>query len=237
MTETIKVTRFDAHPLWGACVFLEAQSEEPEAVRSAYAAGAADWPPLHFAVSGPSAEALDPWYRLGFAQMHAYGATASRTETFDVPGVELRRGGIDDLATAAAIDLLIHRAQADPPSYSNAPYHEAEHRASWRETLEGDDVTYVVAERGRRPIGHATLYPDPADDDALHLASTAVVPEERGHGIGRLLTAFAFTHTTERGFARLRTNWRVTNLAASRYWPARGFELTHIRLVRRLPDL
>jgi hypothetical protein len=29
----------------------------------------------------------------------------------------------------------------------------------------------------------------------------------------------------------------VTNLVASRYWPARGFELSHIRLVRRVPDL
>ena len=39
----------------------------------------------------------------------------------------------------------------------------------------------------------------------------------------------------EQGYARLRTNWRVTNLVASRYWPARGFALSHIRLVRRVP--
>jgi hypothetical protein len=39
------------------------------------------------------------------------------------------------------------------------------------------------------------------------------------------------------GFDRVRTNRRVTNLVASRYWPARGFELTQIRLVRRIPDV
>jgi hypothetical protein len=33
------------------------------------------------------------------------------------------------------------------------------------------------------------------------------------------------------------TNWRTTNLQASRYWPARGFEVARIRLVRRVPAL
>jgi ribosomal protein S18 acetylase RimI-like enzyme len=114
---------------------------------------------------------------------------------------------------------------------------QAEHRSDWLETLADDDVTYVVAERGGVPVGHATLPPDPSDDEALHIASTAVVPEARGAGVGRALTAFALRHAAERGLPRVRTNWRVTNLLASRYWPARGFEITHIRLFRRLPDL
>jgi len=95
----------------------------------------------------------------------------------------------------------------------------------------------VVAERAGVPVGHATLYPDPVDPGALHLASTAVVPEERGGGVGRALTAHALAYTADRGFERLRTNWRVTNLHASRFWPRRGFAITHIRLSRRLPDL
>ena len=82
-------------------------------------------------------------------------------------------------------------------------------------------------------LGHTVLFPDPVDTEALHLASTAVV---RGRGIGVART-HALAYTAEQGYPRLRTNWRVTNLAASRFWPARGFQLTHIRLVRRLPDL
>jgi ribosomal protein S18 acetylase RimI-like enzyme len=95
----------------------------------------------------------------------------------------------------------------------------------------------MVAERNGRSVGHVTLYPDPEDDGALHLASTAVLPEARGGGVGRLLTSFALAHAAERGYPRLRTNWRVTNLVASRYWPARGFAIAHLRLFRRLPDL
>jgi ribosomal protein S18 acetylase RimI-like enzyme len=235
MPETLKVQRFDEHPVWGDCVFIEALEDDAEAVRDAYTDAAPSWPPLHFAVAQP--DRLDPWYRLGFAQMHAYGMRASGGEPFEVPGVSLRRGGTDDLETAMRIDNLIYEAQAAPPSYSSFQLDRDEHRQTWLETLEADDVTYMVAERDGRAVGHLTLYPDPNDDGALHLASTAVVPEERGTGVGRLLTAFALTHAAERGFERVRTNWRVTNLGASRYWPARGFELTHIRLVRRLPEL
>ena len=58
------------------------------------------------------------------------------------------------------------------------------HRKDWVETLAGDDVWYFVAERGGAPVAHLTLYPDPHDDEALHIASTAVLPEARGDGVG-----------------------------------------------------
>jgi ribosomal protein S18 acetylase RimI-like enzyme len=237
MPDALKIERFPEHPIWGDCVFLTAQTEDAEVVRSAYAEQSEAWPPLHFAISGPTAEELDPWCRLGFAQMHAYGVRASGAEPFDAPGVALRRGAADDLETAIRLDLLIEQAQAEPPSYSSYVRDEAEHRDAWIETLADEAVTYVVAERDGVAVGHATLPPDPVDDQALHIASTAVVPEARGTGVGRALTTFALRHAAERRLPRVRTNWRVTNLLASRYWPARGFELTHIRLFRRLPDL
>ena len=229
--------QMDEHPVFGACVFVEALVDDPETVRGAYAEQAPGWPPLHFAISKPTAEALDPWYRLGFAQMHAYGAQPSGGEQIEVPGVTLRVGGADDLETAIRIDSLIYEAQAASPSYSSYELDEAEHRQTWTESLANDDVHYVVAERDGIAVGHATIYPDPEDSEALHLASTAVLPEARGAGVGLVLTSHARAYAAEQGFARLRTNWRVTNLGASRYWPARGFELTHIRLVRRVPDL
>jgi ribosomal protein S18 acetylase RimI-like enzyme len=237
MADVLKVERFREHPIWGDCVFLEALAGDAEEVRGAYAELSPQWPPLHFAIAGPALESLDPWYRLGFAQMHAYGCRPSGGEAFDVPGLTLRAGGPDDLETAVRIDLLVEEAQAAAPSYSSFVEDPDKHRATWVEALENEAVTYVVAERAGVAVGHATLYPDPADQGALHLASTAVVPGERGGGVGRALTAHALAYTADRGYERLRTNWRVTNLHASRFWPRRGFEITHIRLVRRLPDL
>ena len=116
MPETLTIERFDDHPIWGACVFLRAQSGDAEAVRGAYAEAAPGLPPLHFAIAEAAADALDPWYRLGFAQMHAYAVRDSAVEPFEAPGVELRHGGPDDLETAVALDLLVQDAQAAPPS-------------------------------------------------------------------------------------------------------------------------
>jgi ribosomal protein S18 acetylase RimI-like enzyme len=235
-TASIAATLVDDHPLWGACVFLEAKGE-PEAIRSEYARRAEEWPSLHFAIVEPvSADALDPWYRLGFAQMHAYGMRESGAERSVLPGVAIRRGGPDDIETALRIDRLIHDAQAATPSFSSEAFDTDAHRRAWEETLDAGDVRYLVAERHDEPVGHLTLYADPHDADALHIASTAVVPEEREAGIGVALTAHALALAAEAGHPRVWTNWRVTNLGASRFWPSRGFRLMRLRLVRRVPD-
>ena len=236
-TVSIAATVMDDHPSWGRCVFLEAAGE-PEAIRGEYARRADEWPALHFAiVQPPTDEALDPWYRLGFAQMHAYGMRKSGGGRIDAPGVTIRRGGIEDLETAIRIDRLIHAAQAAAPSFSGEPLDETTRRQGWVETLEDGAVRYFVAERDGTAVGHLTLYADPHDDEALHIASTAVLPEERGGGIGVALTTHALALADEHGHPRVWTNWRVTNLVASRFWPARGFRLARLRLVRRLPDL
>jgi len=237
VADVLKVLRVDDHPVFGPCVFVEALVSDAEAVRGAYAEESPGWPPLHFVISKPTAEALDPWYRLGFAQMHAYGVQPSGGERESLTGLSLRRGGPKDLETALRIDALIYEAQAASPSYSSYELHPDEHRAAWIETLESEVVAYVLAERDGRAAGHATVYPDLEDDGAMHLASTGVLREERGRGVGRVLTSWALAYAAEQGYARLRTNWRVTNLVASRYWPARGFALSHIRLVRSVPSL
>lgn len=227
----------DDHPLWGACVFLQGTGDA-EAIRDEYTAHASGWPSLQFAiVEPPTGEALDPWYRLGFAQMHAYGMRESGGDRVAAAGVEIRRGGPDDLETALAIDRLIHESQAASPSFSAQPLDEEQRRRDWVETLAGDDVRYFVAQRDGEPVGHLTLYDDPHDAEALHIASTAVLPASQGCGIGVALTTHALALAAEDGRPRVWTNWRVTNLVASRFWPARGFRLARLRLVRRLPEL
>jgi ribosomal protein S18 acetylase RimI-like enzyme len=236
-TASIEATVMDDHPTWGACVFLQG-SGEAEAIRDEYAARAEEWPSLHFAiVEPPTNQALDPWYRLGFAQMHAYGMRKSGGERADVPGIEIRRGGLDSLETALAVDRLIHESQAASPSFSTERLDEEQRRRDWIKTLAGRDVRYFVAERDGETVGHLTLYDDPHDDEALHIASTAVLPESRGRGVGIALTSHALALAAEEGRPRVWTNWRVTNLVASRFWPARGFRLARLRLVRRLPEL
>jgi ribosomal protein S18 acetylase RimI-like enzyme len=233
MTGTASLTvRLAENRIWGPHVFLEATGD-PEAIRDAYAREAPGWPRRHFALVEPTPNALDPWYRLGFAQMHAYGERESGAERSEAPGIAIRRGGPADLEAALRIDRVIHELQEASPSFASLPLDDAATQADWEETLAADDVSYFVAERGGEPVGHVTLYPENAA--TLNLVSTAVLPEAQGHGIGRALASHALAFARESGYATVATNWRVTNLVASRFWPAIGFRVTRLRLARELP--
>jgi GNAT superfamily N-acetyltransferase len=68
-----------------------------------------------------------------------------------------------------------------------------------------------------------------------HLGYAAVLPEARGSGAGLALTAATFAWAREQGYGAMVTDWRVTNLLSSRFWPKRGFRTTFLRLYRSIP--
>ena len=49
------------------------------------------------------------------------------------------------------------------------------------------------------------------------------------------LTEGSFAWARERGHRTMVVDWRVTNLLSSRFWPARGFRETFLRLYRHIP--
>jgi GNAT superfamily N-acetyltransferase len=215
-----------------------------EILRDLYARAAEPWVAAgverHFANVPVGEEWLEPWYRLGFAQMHMAAIRASGGDEARLPaGVTIRRGGPEDVETAAIpLNQQIMRLQAASPSFLPVPVTEEEERADWAETFEDPGAAYFVAERNGRVVGHALLYPPDPDlgnpPDAVYLASTVTVPDVRGTGVGLALTNHVLVWAREAGYAAVATNWRVTNLLASRFWPARGFRPTFVRLYRAI---
>jgi GNAT superfamily N-acetyltransferase len=225
---------------WGRHVFVDRAGHaagDAELARDLFAAAAGRWSAggvQRYLVNVPSLpERLDPWYRLGFAQMHQHAIRATGGAPAPAAGVAVRQGGRQDVDLAVRLNRQIAEVQTLSPSFSELP---TDQRDEWLETLAADDVTYLVAERDGEPVGHATLYPPGPDfgtpSDAIYLASTATLPEARGSGAGLALTAHALAWAEKAGFGTLVTNWRVTNLLASRFWPSRGFRPTYVRLHR-----
>jgi ribosomal protein S18 acetylase RimI-like enzyme len=213
-------------------------ADDPELVRDLFAAAAEDWwhagVRRYFANVPSLPERLDPWLRLGFAFMHQHAIRETGAEAALPDGLAIRRGGPDDLETAMSIDRQIAETQLRSPSF--AAVAPGSNRDDWVETLEDPDVALFVAERNGRAVGHATLYAADPDlgtpRDAVYLASTATLAEARGTGAGLALTQHALAWAREAGYGSMWTNWRVTNLLASRFWPARGFRPTYVRLHR-----
>jgi GNAT superfamily N-acetyltransferase len=219
---------------------------EPEVVRDVYAVAAEDWVEAgagrHYVLVPVLAGQLDPWYRLGFAQMHMEAIRESGEKATEPPlGITIRSGGPEDVETTAIpLNRMIMELQALSPSFLPVPLTEEEELVDWAETFEDPGCAYFVVERDGRILGHSLLYPfDPdvgAGPGSVYLASTATVPEVRGTGVGLALTEHVLAWAAQAGYGAIVTNWRVTNLLASRFWPARGFRPTFLRLYRAIGE-
>lgn len=215
-----------------------------EAMRDLYASAAQRWVDeghSRHAVFVPShdIELVDAWFRLCFGA----SATLAMRETgpeedFD-GGVTIRAGTRDDFPDGARLEIAMSEAMLPAPSFSGLALQSHEEvLAEWLED-DADKYELFVAERNGRIVGHTVLYHRPPDlrvpPSSIDLAQASTEPEARGTGVGRALTAHVFRWAHEHGHPVMTTDWRMTNLFASRFWPRRGFRPTFLRLYRSIP--
>ena len=241
--------------LWGPNIWVQAAGhavEEPEDVRDLYAAVAGDWVDEgrtgHYAlVPAHDAKLVDAWFRLGFGGQHAHGIqeVPPHTDVRIPPGVEIRPPSADEVEELIALDLALPEHQARAPVFSmRSPPSRDESRKEWLETLADDEEhvligyldgrpvacwSYVALERSGEHTGLARAH------NAAFLGFASTLPEARGSGIGVALTDAGFAWAAEHGYSVMVTDWRETNLLASRFWPRRGFRRTFLRLYRSIP--
>jgi GNAT superfamily N-acetyltransferase len=239
--------------LWGPNVWVEPAGHataHAELVRDLYAAAAQRWADegrtSHYAIVPATDPALvDAWFRLGFGHQHVHGiqeTPPAPPATLLPDGLELRRPRRDDLDALARIDLALPEHQALSPVFSrlSIPSHEAT-RAELEEDFDDPKYTTFVVERDGELLGavvgcaievtssHAGLA---RPNGAAFLGFAAVLPEHRGSGAGRVLGEAILDWARQEGYPTVVTDWRMTNLLASRTWPRLGFRPTFYRLFR-----
>jgi GNAT superfamily N-acetyltransferase len=216
-----------------------------EAVRDLYAVAAQRWVAdgyMQHAAFVPShdTELVDAWFRLCFG---ASGALAMRETAPEEPfegGVTIKHGTPDDYGVVAGLDLAMVESMVPAPSFSGFdPPSLEEVEAEWRNDEDPEKYELFVAERDGRIVGHILLYRRPPDlrvpPSGIDLSQASTEPEARGTGVGRALTAHVIRWAHENGYPLMTTDWRMTNLWASRFWPKRGFRPTFLRLYRSIP--
>ena len=237
--------------IWGPNVWVEFAGhavEEAEDLRDLYAAAAARWldegRPRHYAqVPATDAALIDAWSRLSFGQQHAAGIR-------EVPDVGwpdgVRRAEPRDVDALVALTPLLGDHQAASPVFARGfPADDPDElRAELLADLVRDEIGELVFERDGIIVG--AFESAPVEKSSVHvglarptgaalLGWAATLPEARGSGAGRALTDGTFAWARERGHETIVTDWRVTNLQASRFWPRRGFRPTFLRLYRAIP--
>ena len=223
----------------------QAIEADREAMRDLYAAAAQRWVDeghTSHAVFVPSCdrELVDAWFRLSFGASAVLAMRETEPEEPFDGGVAIRPGTPDDFDDAARLELAMGESMRPAPSFSNMPVQTHEEvAAEWREDGDSDEHELFVAERDGRIVGHFLLYRRPPDlrvpENSIDLAQASTEPEARGTGIGRALTAHVLRWAHENRYPVMTTDWRMTNLWASRFWPRRGFRPTFLRLYRSIP--
>jgi len=241
-------------PIWGDNTWVEASGhavEEAEDVRDLYGAAAARWVeegrPRHSAlVPAHDKGVLDAWWRVSFGVQHAHGIQEIE------PGVEVtvpdgfeigepRREMIEELID---VDLALPQHQVRSPVFGGHEVTREDSREEWLETLASGEERILIGARDGRPVACWAFVPAEKSrehvgllraDRACFLGFASTLPEARGSGIGVALTQTGFAWAAEQGYETMLTDWRVTNLLASRFWPRRGFRTTFLRLYRSIP--
>jgi GNAT superfamily N-acetyltransferase len=240
---------------WGPNVWVEPAAHaatHPEVVRDLYAAAAEQWVAngrtSHYAMVPATDPALvDAWFRLGFGHQHVYAVreTPATWPTETTPAhLLLRRARRDDIDVLARLDLALPEHQILSPVFSRQPLPTLEEaRRGYEEDFDDSRFATYVVERDGEVIGSAIACP--IDVSSAHtslalppgagfLGFASVFPEQRGCGAGRLLGAAVLDWARETGRDWVVTDWRMTNLLASRAWPRLGFRPTFYRLFRAI---
>lgn len=242
-------TRKDDKP-WGANIWVESAghaADEPELVRDLYAFAARRWVDegrtRHYALVPAVDDLVEPWFRLSFGAQQAHGITEVDAREWP-PGT--RRAEPRDVE--ALLDLVPvisdHHALAPVFSAIGIDENEEELRAMLVADIANDELGELVFELDGRVV--ATFELVPAEKGSMHaglaqpdraalLGFAATLPAARGSGAGLALTDAAFAWAHEQGYAAMVTDWRETNLLSSRFWPARGFRRSFLRLYRSIP--
>jgi GNAT superfamily N-acetyltransferase len=223
----------------------QAIEADREAMRNLYAEAAERWVEeghTKHAVFVPShdAELVDAWFRLSFGASAVLAMRETGPEEPFAAGVEIRQGSEDDFDDVAGLELAMGEAMQPSPSFSDLVLQTHEEiAAEWHEEGLADKYELFVAEREGRIVGHILLYRRPPDlrvpENSIDLSQASTEPEARGTGVGRALTAHVIRWAYENGYPVMTTDWRMTNLWASRFWPKRGFRPAFLRLYRSIP--
>ena len=236
---------------WGANIWVDPAGhavEEAEDIRDLYAAVSTRWfeegRARHY-VMAPASDAplLDAWHRLSFGHQHAHGITEVHEASWP-PTVRIAEEGDTDALVELAPLLVEHQAQSPVFGIGLPRESPEEIRAQILEDLSNCELGNLVAEQDGQIVGGFQLAPAELSsthaglarpEGALLLSWAATRPDARGSGAGLALTEASFAWAQEHGYATMVTDWRETNLLASRFWPKRGFRRTFLRLYRSIP--
>lgn len=239
------IGRTDADAAWS--LYAGHAARDVATYRHLYRALGRDWVDAgqrRHAVVVPDGDpvAQEAFANLAFGREHVFALATLADQPSGAPDPRVRVGTVEDYDALRPLFPTLARHLSDAPCWSPRP-------ASYYGTLEEDfredmadpKVTYLIASVEGANVGFATWEPMPAricvPEGAFALSHMAVLPEQRGRGVGQALTLAGLALAREHGATVTWTDWRLTNMSAEPRWRTYGWRPYNVRYTRRVePD-
>ncbi|HEU0194949.1 MAG TPA: GNAT family N-acetyltransferase [Gaiellales bacterium] len=216
-----------------------AEGQPAELYRDLYAVAGQAWVDAgavdHYVLAAPDGPERDAWLGLSFfvQQVHAARSLTGLEQTPPPHGYAIRAATPDDAAEVVALAFQLYRQHLAAPVWAGGRADSPEEaEREWRADLTEKGMAAFLIERDRAPAGFVLM--QERDPQTVNLHVAAVDAAHRGRGLGTALTTHVLDWARQQGYATCLVDWRAANLAASRFWPARGFRAGHCRYVRYL---
>lgn len=182
----------------------------------------------------------DAFLQLSFAieQVHAVMNIEDYKPFESVADVNVRLANKDDGEVLGRMSSIISGYQNSAPVFIPAlPEVVASIKEGFKGLVDGDDIV-LIAEKDMEELGfqdYEITAPNlMTPDNAVELCVAGTFPSQMGMGIGKKLMNEGCRILKEKGCVNIITDWRITNLASSTFWPKCGFKPVAYRMARAI---
>ncbi|KQL18304.1 GNAT family N-acetyltransferase [Cytobacillus solani] len=182
---------------------------------------------------------LDACQRLSFSiqQVHGVMNMEDYKPFENVSNAEIRAGNKMDSEMMGEMSSIIQSYHNSAPTFEPAlPEVVLNIKEGYKRIAEGNDETCLIAIKDMKELGFQVYYPITSDlmtpDNGVELSIAGTYYSQMGRGVGKKLMNEGWRIMKEKGYNSIITDWRITNLASSTFWPKCGFKPIAYRMVR-----
>ena len=239
------ITYLRGRHIWVPYEGIAVRSDQsPEIIRDLYAKASVLWIKQgcfrHYVLLPIGNQAYyDAFKYLSFAieQVHGIMNINNYKPFENTANVNVRLANKNDKEVLGMMSRIISSYQSLEPVFQpTTPELIKEIKKGYEDLVEDNNATVFIAEKDMRQLGFQ-VYDEVAPslmtpDNVVELSVAGVDPSHMGGSIGKKLMNESCRIMKGRGYNSIMTDWRITNLASSTFWPKCGFKPVAYRMVR-----
>jgi len=184
---------------------------------------------------------LNSFLHLSFYIEHVHAILdVSTYHLFDQKNdIHVRRTEKKDRETLGQMSHIVTSYHNRSPVYLSFTEDIIEQRKhAFERLVDENEVIVFIAEKEKQAIGYSIYEPIESNlmipEDSIELSLSGVFPHVSGQGVGKALMNQGVSTVKALGYNHIMTDWKITNLSSSIFWPKIGFIPIVYKMIRKI---